>query len=151
MASKHALFAAAALGALAIAGARADGAAKPLSVTDPIPYLSADRRTQEATFMRTVKPNLTANHMTSDILGHVGDRVAFICEIEELTRPGVVVGQCGSDGEPVDLYLKMPGTWHEHETVRVLGTMDTPSSWSDVGGHTIYYPFVKVVFADRIH
>jgi hypothetical protein len=136
--------------AFVVAGAGADAAVKPPAVTDPIPYLAPERRAKEAAFVRTVKPNLTANAMTSDVLGHVGDRVAFICEIEELTRPGVVVGQCGSAAEPVDLYLELPGTWREHDTLRVLGTMDAPSSWSDVGGHTIYYPFVNVVFADRL-
>ena len=140
----------AAASALLTCGAGAQALSKAPAVTDPIPYLSAERRAKEAAFIRTVKPNLTADAMTSDVLGHVGDRVAFICEIEELTRPGVVVGQCGSEGEPVDLYLKLPGSWREHERVRVLGTMDTPSSWSDVGGHTIYYPFVNVIFADRL-
>lgn len=136
--------------AFAAAGGGANAAVKPLAVTDPIPYLAPDRRAKEAAFMRTVRPNLTADAMTSNVLGHVGERVAFICEIEELTRPGVVVGQCGSEGEPVDLYLELAGTWRVHEKLRVLGTMDTPSSWSDVGGHTIYYPFVNVGFADRL-
>ena len=135
---------------LMLFGVAAGAAVRVPSVADPVPNISADRRAKEASFMHNVRPNLTANEMTSDVLGHVGDRVAFICTIEELTRPGVVVGQCGTEGEPVDLYLKLPGTWRSNERVRVLGTMDTPASWSDVGGHTIYYPFVNVVFADRI-
>jgi hypothetical protein len=147
---KHALVAIAAAIALMLFGIAAGAAVREPSVTEPVPNLSSARRAKEAVFMRTVKPNLTANEMTSDVLGHVGDRVAFICTIEEITRPGVVVGQCGSEGEPVDLYLKLPGTWRAKDRVRVLGSMDTPASWSDVGGHTIYYPFVNVVFADRI-
>ncbi len=101
--------------------------------------------------MRTVTPNQTANDMTSDVLAHVGSHVAYICELEEITRPPVVVGQCGSEAEPVDVYLKLPaGRWREHDVVRVLGVMDTPASWSDVSGHTIYYPFVRAVFVDRL-
>jgi hypothetical protein len=120
------------------------------AVRDPIPDLPAARRAQEAAFLRTVDPLLTADRMTSDVLAYVHAHVAFICEVEELTRPGVVVGQCGTEGEPVDLYLKLPGTWHKNEKLRVLGIMDTPASWSDVDGHTIYYPFVRAVYVDRL-
>ncbi len=63
----------------------------------------------------------------------------------------MVVGQCGPDEEPVDVYLKLPpGNWRVGQTVRVLGILDTPASWSDVSGHTIYYPFVRAVFVDRL-
>jgi hypothetical protein len=115
------------------------------------PPISAERRAQETAFMRSVKPNQTANAMTGNVLAHVGERVAYMCRIEEVTRPPVVVGQCGAESEPVDLYLKLPpGHWRLGDKVRVLGILDTPASWSDIGGHTVYYPFVKAVFADRI-
>lgn len=101
--------------------------------------------------MRSVKPNQTANDMTGNVLAHVGERVAYTCRVEEVTRPPVVVGQCGADSEPVDLYLKLPpGHWRVGDKIRVLGILDTPASWSDISGHTVYYPFVKAVFADRI-
>jgi hypothetical protein len=148
--SKRTLYATLATCLFAFGGAAVGPTAKEPSVTDPIPNISADRRAKEAAFMRTVRPNLTANEMTSDVLSYVGNRVAFICSIEERTRPGVVVGQCGTEGEPVDLYLKLPGTWRTNDRVRVLGTMDTPATWSDVGGHTVYYPFVKAQFVDRL-
>jgi hypothetical protein len=112
--------------------------------------IAAQRSAQEAAFMRLVKPNFTVEDMTSNVLAHTGEHVAYICQIEELTRPGVVVGQCGPDEEPVDVYLKLPGTWRIGQRVRVLGILDTPASWSDVSGHTIYYPFVRPVFIDRL-
>jgi hypothetical protein len=113
--------------------------------------ISAERRAQEAAFMRSVRPNQTANDMTGNVLAHVGERVAYTCRVEEVTRPPVVVGQCGADSEPVDLYLKLPpGHWRVGDKIRVLGILDTPASWSDISGHTVYYPFVKAVFADRI-
>jgi hypothetical protein len=116
------------------------------SQAGPTPTRSA----QEAAFMRLVKPNQTVEDMTSDVLAHTGEHVAYNCQIEELTRTGVVVGQCGPDEEPVDVYLKLPGTWRIGQRVRVLGILDTPASWSDVSGHTIYYPFVRPVFVDRL-
>jgi membrane-bound lytic murein transglycosylase B len=137
------VFAAAAASAFA-SSALAAGAATPAPI-------SAERRAQEAAFMRSVKPNQTANDMTSNVLAHVGERVAYTCRVEEVTRPPVVVGQCGADSEPVDLYLKLPpGHWRVGDKIRVLGILDTPASWSDISGHTVYYPFVKAVFADRI-
>jgi membrane-bound lytic murein transglycosylase B len=137
------VFAAAAISAFA-SSALAAGAA----TSAPI---SAERRAQEAAFMRSVKPNQTANDMTGNVLAHVGERVAYTCRVEEVTRSPVVVGQCGADSEPVDLYLKLPpGHWRVGDKIRVLGILDTPASWSDISGHTVYYPFVKAVFADRI-
>jgi hypothetical protein len=112
--------------------------------------MTPSRGAQEAAFMRSVKPNQTAEDMTSNVLAHTGERVAYVCQIEELTRPGVVVGQCGPAEEPVDVYLNLPGTWRIGQRVRVLGILDTPASWSDVSGHTIYYPFVRAVFIDRV-
>lgn len=101
--------------------------------------------------MRVVKRNQTAEDMTADVNAHTGEHVAYTCEIEELDRPTVAVGQCGPPEEPVDLYLELPpGTWRVGQRVRVLGIMDRPASWSDVSGHTIYYPFVKAVFVDRL-
>jgi hypothetical protein len=115
------------------------------------PGLTPERRAQETAFMRSVKPNQTANDMTSNVLAHTGEHVAYTCKLEEMTRPGIAVGQCGADEEPVDLYLKLPaGTWRVGQKLRVLGILVAPASWSDVSGHTIYYPFVKVIFADRI-
>ena len=114
------------------------------------PSMTPQRRAQEAAFMRLVKPNETVEDMTSNVLAHTGEHVAYICRIEELTRPGTVVGQCGPDEEPVDVYLRLTGTWRIGERIRVLGILDTPASWSDVSGHTIYYPFVRPIFVDRL-
>jgi len=122
-----------------------------VAVTASAAEMTPSRAAREAAFLRSVKPNQTANDMTANVLAHVGEHVAYRCEIEEIERPGVVVGQCGSADEPVDLYLKLPpGTWRVGERLRVLGVMDVPASWSDAGGHTVYYPFVKAVFVDRV-
>jgi hypothetical protein len=113
--------------------------------------LSSERRAQEAAFMRTVKPNQTPNDMTENVIAHVGEHVAYSCEIEEVTRSPIVVGQCGAASEPVDLYLKLtPGTWRVGDKVRVLGVLDTPATWSNINGETVYYPFVKALFVDRL-
>ncbi len=120
------------------------------ALAQPAPKLSPERRAQEAAFMKSVKPNQTPNDMTANVLAHVGERVAYMCEIEELTRPGVLVGSCGSDEEGVNVYIKMGGKWREGDKFRVLGILDTPASWSDVSGHAVYYPFIKAVFVDRL-
>ena len=81
---------------LALAGVAA------ASTTGVAMGLTPERQAQEVAFMRSVKPNQTAEDMTSNVLAHTGEHVAYTCEISELTRPGVVVGQCGPDEEPVD-------------------------------------------------
>ena len=136
-------------GALFAAFACAAAIAAPAAAA--LPSTTPSRTAQEAAFIRSVKPNQTANDMTANVVAHTGEHVAYRCVIEEIERPGVVVGQCGSAEEPVDLYLKLPaGTWRVGERLRVLGVMDVPASWSDAGGHTVYYPFVKAVFVDRL-
>jgi membrane-bound lytic murein transglycosylase B len=125
--------------------------AAPAPAAEPMLSLTPARRAQEAAFMRLVKRNQTANDMTADVPAHTGEHVAYTCSIEEIERPTVVVGQCGPEEEPVDLYLELPaGKWRTGQRIRVLGIMDHPGSWSDVSGHTIYYPFVKAVFVDRL-
>jgi hypothetical protein len=122
-----------------------------LPAAEAAPALTPARRAQEAVFMRSVKRNQTANDMTANVPAHTGEHVAYTCSIEEITRPAVVVGQCGAEEEPVDLYLELPpGKWRVGWVLRVLGIMDRPGSWADVSGHTIYYPFVKAVFVDRL-
>ncbi|HEY5350577.1 MAG TPA: hypothetical protein VIJ64_12615 [Candidatus Lustribacter sp.] len=123
----------------------------PAPAAEAVPSLTPARRAQEAPFMRLVKRNQTANDMTADVPAHTGEHVAYTCSIEEIERPTVVVGQCGSEEEPVDLYLELPpGTWRAGQRLRVLGIMDHPGSWSDASGHTIYYPFVRAVFVDPL-
>lgn len=135
------------IGVLAIVLALASASPTP----DVATHMTSQRRAQEAVFMRSVNRHLSAEDMTANVLAHTGEHVAYTCEIEEIERPGIAVGQCGPVAEPVDLYLKLPpGPWRVHQKLRVLGILDAPASWSDVSGHTIYYPFVKAVFVDRI-
>jgi len=139
--------------AIALSVALGTGAVSPyaLPTAAPATQLSPVRRAQEAAFLRQVKRNQTAEDMTANVAAHTGERVAYTCRIEEIDRPTVVVGQCGPDAEPVDLYLELPpGAWHVGDHVRVLGVMDRPATWSDISGHTYYYPFVKAVFVDRL-
>jgi hypothetical protein len=139
--------------ALALLAGLANVALIPYAPATPVPAapLTAARRAQEAAFMRHVRRDQTAEDMTSNVPFHTGDHVAYVCEIEELDRPAVAVGNCGRADEPVDVYLELtPGTWRVGERVRVFGVMDRPASWSDVSGHTIYYPFVKAVLVDRL-
>jgi hypothetical protein len=113
--------------------------------------MTPERRAREAAFMRLVKPNQTPNDMTADVLAHVGEHVAYSCEVAEMTRPGVLVADCGSEQEGVDLYVKMPTEhWRVGDKLRVYGVLDTPASWSDAGGHTVYYPFIRAVYVDRL-
>ena len=66
-------------------------------------------------------------------------------------RPGIILGQCGADAEPMDLFVKLP-TQHVRmgERFRVLGIMEAPATWADVTGHTVYYAFLRAVFVDPI-
>lgn len=89
--------------------------------------------------------------MTDDVPHHTGEHVAYTCSVDEIVRPAIVIGQCGPEDEPVDLYLELPaGMWRTGQVLRVLGIIDRPGSWSDVSGHTVYYPFIKAVFVDPL-
>ena len=89
--------------------------------------------------------------MTANLRGVVGKRVAFVCEIVSIVDRGTMIGQCGKEIEPVDIYVHMP-TVHEKtgERVRVLGEMETPAMWVDVSGHPWYTAFVKARFVDHL-
>jgi hypothetical protein len=104
----------------------------------------------ERAYLRTVTP-LTADQVTSNLRGVVGKHVSFVCEIVSIVNPQTMIGQCGKEIEPVDLYVHMPtaGT-HAGERFRVTGEMESPGFWVDVTGHTWYTPFVKARFVDRV-
>jgi hypothetical protein len=126
-------------------------AALALPAAAPGPVMTPARHAAETAFLRSVNRKQSADEMTDDVPRHTGEHVAYTCSIDEIVRPAVVVGQCGPEDEPVDLFLELPpGTWRTGQVVRVLGIIDRPGSWSDVSGHTVYYPFVKAVFVDRI-
>ena len=73
-----------------------------------------------------------------------GTHVAYTCDVDVIVRPGVILGQCGSEAEPLDLFVELPtAKLHVGQRLRVLGIMDRPASWADISGHTVYYAFVK--------
>jgi hypothetical protein len=116
--------------------------------------LAADRQSQsraaERAYLRTVLP-LTANDVTSNLRGVVGKHVAFVCEIVAIVDRATMIGQCGKEIEPVDLYVHMPTTGTKTgQRFRVIGEMETPSLWVDVSGHPWYTGFVKARFVDRL-
>ena len=109
-----------------------------------------ESKTAERAYLRTVTP-LTANEVTANLRGVVGKRVAFVCEIVTVVDRGTMIGQCGKDIEPVDIYVHMPTSGTKTgQRVRVIGEMETPSMWVDVSGHPWYTGFVKAHFVDRI-
>jgi hypothetical protein len=123
-----------------------------VAIAAPVPAVTPSRAAAEAAFLRSVNRDQSADEMTDDVPAHTGEHVAYTCSVDEIVRPAVVVGQCGPEDEPVDLFLELPpGRWRVGQVLRVLGIIDRPGSWSDVSGHTIYYPFIKAVFVDRIH
>jgi hypothetical protein len=111
----------------------------------------ATRATQEARFLRTVDPSRTANFVTGDLTRYAGTHVAYICDVDTVVRAGVILGQCGSDAEPIDLFVRLP-TDHLRvgDRLRVLGIMEPPATWADVMGHTVYYAFVRAMFVDTV-
>ncbi len=118
----------------------ATAAARPLS-----------RAAREAAFVRSVDPAKSANFVTSDLRYYTGTHVNYTCEIETIVRPGVVLGQCGSEAEPIDLFVRLSTAGrHVGDRLRVLGIMEAPASWADVTGHTVYYAFLQAVFVDPV-
>jgi len=113
------------------------------------PPQPASRKAQEARFLRTVDRHQTANLVTGDLPYYTGSHVDYVCEVDSIVRSGVILGQCGSEAEPTDLFVRLP-TEHVRlgDRLRVLGVMEPPATWADVMGHVVYYAFVRAVFVD---
>ncbi len=109
------------------------------------------RSVEEARFLHSIDRQNTASRVTADLSSYTGSRVAYVCAVDGIVRPGIILGQCGTDAEPMDLFVKLP-TQHVRmgERFRVLGIMEAPAAWADVTGHTIYYAFLRAVFVDPI-
>ena len=127
----------AALTVFSSGAARADG--------QKMPALSAAERA----YARTVTP-ASANDVTGNLVANIGKRVAFICTVTAIVHPDTMIGQCGRDAEPVDMYVLTPTAGYRIGTrLRVLGEMLPPGQWVDVTGHSWFTPFVKAKFVDR--
>ena len=104
----------------------------------------------ERAYARTIEP-ASANEVTGDLIKNIGKHVAFICTVTAIVHPDTMIGQCGRDAEPVDMYVLTPTAGFRIGTkLRVLGEMTPPGQWVDVTGHSWFTPFVKARFADRI-
>lgn len=101
--------------------------------------------------MRSVDPHKTANAVTGDLSAYAGTHVAYTCEVDQVIRDGVILGQCGPEEEPVDLFVHI-ATKHLHhgEKYRILGIIERPAEWTDIYGHTVYYAFLNAVFVDPV-
>jgi hypothetical protein len=96
------------------------------------------RSRQEAAFLRTVDRQRTASVVTGDLSFYAGTHVAYACDVDAVLRKGVVLGQCGPEEEPVDLFIEMPDARVKSgQRVRVLGILESPIPWTDVFGHTV--------------
>jgi hypothetical protein len=112
----------------------------------------AQRSDQEAAFLRTVNPRNTANVVTGDLAAYAGTHVAYTCVVDAIVRDGVILGQCGSEAEPMDLFVRVPTQRLRFgERLRILGVLERPASWADVTGHTVYYAFLRAVYVDHLH
>jgi hypothetical protein len=135
--------------ALAVALALAAPSARAQSTSPAVKALS--RGVQEARFLRAVDRQNSLSRVTGDLSSSTGSRVAFVCAVDEIVGREIILGQCGSDAEPTDLFVKLP-TEHLRmgERLRVLGVMEAPATWVDVTGHPVYYGFVHAVFVDPL-
>ena len=103
----------------------------------------------ERAYARGVAP-ASANEVTGNLLRNIGKRVAFICTVTAIVHPDTMIGQCGREAEPVDMYVLTPTAGYRIGTkLRVLGEMLPPGQWVDVTGHSWFTPFVKAKFVDR--
>jgi hypothetical protein len=129
-----------------LAGTRPASAQASSPVRKPV-----SRAAQEASFLRTVDPTRTANFVTGDLARYAGMHVDYVCDVDTIVRAGVILGQCGSEAEPIDLFVRLR-TDHLRvgDRLRVLGVMEQPATWADVMGHTVYYAFVRAVFVDAV-
>jgi hypothetical protein len=136
------------LRALLLALSLVVAAASPAPAADVTP---PSRAIQEAAFMKSVDPRQTANVVTGDLVAFAGKHVAYTCAVDGIVRAGVILGQCGSEAEPMDLFVELPTSQiHLGDRLRVLGVLERPVQWTDLWGHTVYYAFLKAHFVDRI-
>lgn len=132
------------------AGAWATAAVSAAPTPSPPPHAGRPTRAEaEAAFLKTVNNRNSSYVVTGDLAHYAGTHVAYTCSVDAIVRPGVILGQCGAEAEPVDLFVELP-TEHLRagDKLRVLGVMERPATWTDVTGHTVYYAFVRAVFVD---
>jgi hypothetical protein len=145
------LVAAAALAVAAAAcsvGAR-DTAPSPAPSPKADPSAHLTRAQRKAIFARSIKRENTAEVVTGDLTAFAGTRVRYDCDVDEIVGPHTILGQCGPDVEPVDLFIDMPAMkLRKGDRWRILGTLEQPVPWTDVHGHTVYYAFVQAAFVD---
>jgi hypothetical protein len=137
---------------VAILGAAATAAeSTPVSQIRAAPAnAQAKLRLQEAAFLRTVDRQNTANVVTGDLVHYAGTHVAYICDVDNVVKPGLILGQCGSEAEPMDLFVHLSTTGiRVGDRLEVLGVMEQPAMWTDITGHTVYYAFLKAIFVNR--
>ena len=105
---------------------------------------------QQAAFLRTVDRHDTANLVTGDLVRYAGTHVAYVCDVDNVVKTGLILGQCGSDAEPIDFFIHLPTAGlHKGERLQILGVLENPAMWTDVNGHTVYYAFIKALFVNR--
>jgi hypothetical protein len=101
--------------------------------------------------MKSVDGTATANSITGNLMGYAGKHVAYDCNVEQVVRKGIMIGQCGAIADPVDVFIKLPTDGLKiGERLHLLGVIEQPAVWSDVTGHPYYYAFMRAVFVDQI-
>jgi hypothetical protein len=121
--------------------------AAAVPVAKATPHLSRAR--QEAIFARSINRENTADRVTGDLSAFAGAHVRYDCDVEDVVGPHTILGQCGADVEPVDLFINMPPMrLHKGDRWRILGTLLEPVPTTDIGGHTVFYAFVQAMFVD---
>lgn len=105
----------------------------------------------ERHFERSVA-RLSANEITANLPGNVGKHVAFDCEINAIVDAGSIVGQCGKDIEPVDLYVHLhTAGLRVGQRLRILGEMEPPAQWVDINGHSWFTGFVRARYVHHLN
>jgi hypothetical protein len=99
---------------------------------------------REAAFLRTVDRHNTAYVVTGDLVRFTGTHVAYDCGIDSIVQKGLTLSDCGTEAEPMDLFVRMP-------TAGIPGARRhrAPSPVDDLMGHTVYYAFLKALYVER--
>jgi hypothetical protein len=146
----RALVRSAALVVVLAASARGTAPASGPLFSSSLALAPAHMSSSERAYARTIEP-ASANEVTANLIKNIGKRVAFICTVTAIVHADTMIGQCGRDAEPIDMYVLTPTAgYHVGTKLRVLGEMAPPGQWVDVTGHSWFTPFVKAKFADRI-
>jgi hypothetical protein len=78
----------------------------------------------------------------------LGSNVELHCTVSNVPQEGFINASCGDDDTNIVLEYDDTGSVDAGQSVRVLGTVDSPSEGTNAMGGSMNFPTVKVEFME---